>query len=80
MTFIDEKPEFSPADVEHALREAQVQCQRLVLLDQQVGRSKEFLQKALKDRDSGGGGGGWGTTDDAEMAVWAEDISASVYA
>lgn len=78
LTFIDEKPNFRPEDVEKALAEAQLQCRKLALLDQEVGRSKEFLQKALKDRDSGGGGG-WGAGDDAEMAMWTEDLIAGAY-
>jgi hypothetical protein len=45
-----------------------------------VGRSKEFLQKALKDRDSGGGAAGWGAGgDEGDMAMWAEDIAQQTY-
>ena len=79
LTFIDEKPNFRPEDVERALAGAQAQCRKLAMLDQEVGRSKEFLQKALKDRDSGGGGGGWGVSDDAEMAMWTEDLVSGAY-
>ncbi|KIM24188.1 hypothetical protein M408DRAFT_331937 [Serendipita vermifera MAFF 305830] len=74
LTFIDEKPNFRPGDIEKALADAQEQCQKLAKLDQAVGRSREFLQKALKDRDTGGGGG-WAAAGDEEM-LWAEEISA----
>ncbi|KAG8832576.1 hypothetical protein FRC17_001087 [Serendipita sp. 399] len=79
LTFIDEKPDFRPEDVEKALAEAQRQCDRLALLDQQIGRSKEFLQKALKERDTGGGGawGGHGGVD--EELLWAEDMQGDAY-
>lgn len=43
-----------------------------------IGRSREFLQKALKDRDTGGGAAGWGGAADDEM-MWAEDISQQAY-
>lgn len=79
MTFLDEKPNFRPEDVERALAEAQLQCKKLALLDQEVGRSKEFLQKALKDRESGGGGGSWNISEDAEMAMWTEDLVSGAY-
>lgn len=74
LTFIDEKPIFSPADVEKALAEAQMQCKRLAALDQQIGRSKEFLQKALKDRDTGGGMAWAGHGADESDLMWAEEL------
>ncbi|CAG8646415.1 267_t:CDS:2, partial [Acaulospora colombiana] len=55
LSFIDEKPQFRPEDIEKALATAQYECRKLALIDQAVGRSKEFLQKALKERDTGGG-------------------------
>ena len=80
LTFIDEKPSFRPEDIERALAEAQFHCQRLAMLDQMIGRSREFLQKALKDRDSGGGGGGWGVgADEGDMAIWADDVAQQTY-
>ncbi|KAG8801798.1 hypothetical protein FRC16_011113 [Serendipita sp. 398] len=79
LTFIDEKPDFRPEDVEKALAEAQRQCERLALLDQQIGRSKEFLQKALKERDSGGGGAWAGHGGMDEELLWAEDLQGEGY-
>lgn len=46
LTFIDENPQFRPEDIERALAEAQRQCLNLVRIDRDIGKSKEFLQKA----------------------------------
>jgi COP9 signalosome complex subunit 3 len=78
LSFIDEKPQFRPEDIEKALATAQLECRKLAQIDQQVGRSREFLQKALKERETGGGaGGGWGPQDEAEMAMWQDEMAAA---
>ncbi|TDL24548.1 hypothetical protein BD410DRAFT_896745 [Rickenella mellea] len=71
VTFDDPVPEYTKAQVEQVLAEAQAQTFHLAELDRAVGRSKEFLHKALKNKDDGA----WGGEDlmGEKGASWAEE-------
>ncbi|KJA15276.1 hypothetical protein HYPSUDRAFT_48494 [Hypholoma sublateritium FD-334 SS-4] len=76
VSFADPPPQYTRAQVDAALRAAQTQGALLALVDQEVGRGREFLSKAVKTSDStwapsadeeifaglGGGGGMWEET------------------
>jgi len=52
VTFSDTTPQFTKEEVDNAVREVQEQAALLSYLEQQLGRSKEFLSKAVKVGDS----------------------------
>ncbi|KAF8502976.1 hypothetical protein JB92DRAFT_2972622 [Gautieria morchelliformis] len=54
VTFHEEERRFSGQEVDKLLKEAQAQGALLGELDRELGRSKEFLSKAWKDKDGGG--------------------------
>lgn len=78
MTFSDPPARFTKAQVDAVLGSVQEQSALLEYLDREVGRSKEFLSKAVKGRDEGMGGP-FGADEDvfAQMgpggAVWGID-------
>ncbi|KAF8644186.1 hypothetical protein AX16_008636 [Volvariella volvacea WC 439] len=56
VTFFDPPPQFTKEQVDLVLRQVQEQAAGLNALELEVGRSKEFLVKALKNREDGGFG------------------------
>jgi len=57
VTFFDPPPQFTKQEVDRVLREVQDQAEMLQALDLDVGRSKEFLSKAVRNRDDFSSGG-----------------------
>ncbi|GLB41148.1 putative cop9 signalosome complex subunit 3 [Lyophyllum shimeji] len=74
VTFSDPPPSFTPAQVDAVLADVQTQAAALEALEREVGRSKEFLGKAVKNRDDS-----WVPQTDEEVfslnaaGIWAED-------
>ncbi|KAF9445144.1 hypothetical protein P691DRAFT_806121 [Macrolepiota fuliginosa MF-IS2] len=58
VTFSDPPPTITKTQVDALLRQVQVQSSLLTKLDLDVGKSREFLAKAVKLREDFGGGGG----------------------
>ncbi|KAF8526561.1 hypothetical protein BU17DRAFT_82660 [Hysterangium stoloniferum] len=54
VTFYEDEIRYTGADVDKLLKEAQMQGLVLGEVDREMGRSKEFLAKAVKDRDGVG--------------------------
>ncbi|PPR06466.1 hypothetical protein CVT24_002608 [Panaeolus cyanescens] len=80
VTFTDPPPSFTKAEVDDVLRKAQDQARLMSLLDAEVGRSKEFLNKVSKGHDnwgpSGPGGIGMGMDEDVYQPAsmgWADE-------
>ncbi|KAG5649762.1 hypothetical protein H0H81_002140 [Sphagnurus paluster] len=75
VTFMDVAPKFTQAQVEEVLAQVQDQTAALRDLEREVGRSKEFLSKAVKSREEAH----WlGPSDEDAFSlnaagVWAED-------
>jgi len=55
VTFLESETRWSGEEVERLLRAAQAQGATLGELDRSVGRSREFLTKAVKEKEGGGG-------------------------
>lgn len=78
VTFSDPPPQFTKEQVDEALLDVQQQTALLGYLEQETGRSKEFLSKAVKLRDDSP----WAPTADEEMfvsmsgsqAMWEETV------
>ncbi|EDR06883.1 uncharacterized protein LACBIDRAFT_294631 [Laccaria bicolor S238N-H82] len=78
VTFSDPPPQFTKEQVDEALLDVQQQTALLGYLEQETGRSKEFLNKAVKLRDDSP----WAPTADEEMfvsmsgsqAMWEETV------
>ncbi|KAG6819781.1 hypothetical protein H0H93_008696 [Arthromyces matolae] len=79
VTFSDPAPTFTKEQVDHVLANVQNQAEHLKYLEREVSKSKEYLSKAVKNRDEAwpqqtdedlfsmaGGGGSW--ADDATFA------------
>ncbi|KAF8219143.1 hypothetical protein L208DRAFT_1418768 [Tricholoma matsutake] len=62
VTFSDPPPEFTKAQVDAMLADVQEQTGMLSELDSEVGRSREFLNKAVKNREEGTTS--WGAADE----------------
>ncbi|KAF8885334.1 hypothetical protein BD779DRAFT_1533952 [Infundibulicybe gibba] len=65
VTFSDPAPEFSRGEVDRVLRDAQTQSALLEHLDMEMARSKEFLNKAVRNRE--------------EMGAWAPSAEEEMY-
>ncbi|TFK72318.1 hypothetical protein BDN72DRAFT_792512 [Pluteus cervinus] len=57
VTFYDPPPQFTKDQVDQVLRDVQDQAGALQVLDLEMGRSKEFLNKAVRNREDFSGGG-----------------------
>ncbi|KAJ7842219.1 hypothetical protein B0H14DRAFT_2781256 [Mycena olivaceomarginata] len=72
VTFSDPPPQFSKDEVDTVLYSAQAQSAQLEALDREVGRSKEFITKAIKTQDSS-----WAPNPDEEMyamsSAWQDE-------
>jgi len=73
VTFSDPPPEFSRAQVDRMLKDVQGQAALLEHLDREMGRSKEYLAKAVKGKESEAGPGGnhWVSADPDDMFMGA---------
>jgi COP9 signalosome complex subunit 3 len=77
VTFSDTTPQFTKEQVDNAVREVQQQTALLAYLDQQLGRSKDFLSKAVKAGDSA-----WAPSNEEEIFanlsgqqhLWEENV------
>ncbi|KAI0263007.1 hypothetical protein BC834DRAFT_888631 [Gloeopeniophorella convolvens] len=83
VTFTDDEPAaVSKTEIDRALRAAQEQEEVLRRLEREIGRSREYLQKAVRSRDEGGNGGSWPSIDEellggsSQASQWVEE---SVY-
>ncbi|EJD54221.1 hypothetical protein AURDEDRAFT_109958 [Auricularia subglabra TFB-10046 SS5] len=65
VTFLDPPTSFTKEDIEGLLEDAQVHAQLLQEFDRELERSRDFLQKAVRDRE-GGAAGPW-MMDEVEM-------------
>ncbi|KIL59923.1 hypothetical protein M378DRAFT_131069 [Amanita muscaria Koide BX008] len=58
VTFFDQPPQFSKQEVDRILQQVQQQSEYLKHLDRELGKDKEYITKALKQKDEPGWGGG----------------------
>ncbi|KAF5349126.1 hypothetical protein D9756_009493 [Leucocoprinus leucothites] len=79
VTFSDPPPTFSQAQVDNLLRSVQNQAGFLTRLDMDLGKSREYLAKAVKLRDESRGaeemlyGSGGGGEEGSGAQVWVEE-------
>ncbi|KIY73672.1 hypothetical protein CYLTODRAFT_386258 [Cylindrobasidium torrendii FP15055 ss-10] len=79
VTFSDPPVHFSKEQIDKVLRAAQHEAMRLQDLEWEMGRSKEFLQKASKNQQSEWGSQGMSMDEDlfplmADRGGWSQDI------
>lgn len=73
VTFSDPPVQFSKAEIDQVLTEAQNQAALFAALNGEVGKSKEFLSKATKNKDEWGGPPEEDIYTGGNVGVWMEE-------
>ncbi|KAJ7508411.1 hypothetical protein B0H11DRAFT_1964831 [Mycena galericulata] len=74
VTFSDPPPQFTKAEVDAVLYSAQQQSEALEILEMEMARSKDFINKAVKGQD-----GGWAPNPDEEMYAMSNAWDESMF-
>lgn len=74
VTFSDPPAQFSKMEIDHVLADAQNQAALFSALNREVGKSKEFLSKAIKNKDEWGGPPEEEIYAGGNVGAWMEEV------